>query len=527
MTSAMDHVDPDLLHVTASNELLWSRVNFEEAMPGVLTPLTWTFWGWVTEQSSQRIYVEKFGAFARGELTGSLADATAGLFHGRAAVNVDLLRRVLDRVPGTDPDALEVQVLGRVRPDAVSHPTWRRVPAVLRRAPVNVALLPRRVRRLRAEVDPWWRAATAADPPTLDACGALLLQARQRFVDVASEHGFNVFVGQAGYDRLAKLAVAAGHPGLELQLSASGGGTEETAMIDDLWAAAEGRLTVDEVVARHGYHGPDEGQVSSWSWREDRAPLLELLDRYRATGGPRPSRAGDTRREAEALLLRHVPRTRRVEAKAVLRFVDTYLPLREVGKAAFLQCIDVGRHAAHAAGRHLVAAGRLAAVDDVRYLTVDELVAGRVDADAVARRRARVAELEAVDLPDSFVGIPEAWPRVAPAGGTAEPAEPVRGLAASPGRHTGVARLVRDPDDYAKLGDGDVLLCELTDPGWTPLFAVAGAAVIDIGGPLSHGAIVARELGIPCVIGTGDGTARIADGAVVAVDGDRGEVTLC
>src|SRR5690606_37957960 len=113
----------------------------------------------------------------------------------------------------------------------------------------------------------------------------------------------------------------------------------------------------------------------------------------------------------EATLRRDLPRAKRVEAKAVLRFVDTYLPLREVGKAAFLQCIDVGRHAAHAAGRHMVAAGRLAAVDDVRYLTVDELVAGRVDPDAVARRRARVAELQEVDLPDSFVGIPDAWPR--------------------------------------------------------------------------------------------------------------------
>ena len=533
---SLQHVDPDLLHVTEANGLLWSRANFEEAMPGVLTPLTWTFWGWVTERSSQRIYVEKFGAFAKGELTGALADATAALFHGRAAVNVDLLRRVLDRVPGTDPDSLELQVLGRVRPDAVSSPTWRRVPAVLARAPWNVALVPRRVRRLRAEVDAWWRAATATDPGTLDACGALLLEARQRFVDVASEHGFNVFIGQAGYDRLVKLAAEAGHPGLELALSASGGGTEETAMIDDLWAAAQGRLPVDEVVARHGYHGPDEGQISSWSWREDRGPLLGLLDRFEASGTPRASAAREDRAGAEARLLAGLPRAKRVQARAVLRFVDTYLPLREVGKAAFLQCIDVGRHAAHAAGRHLVAAGRLDDVDDVRFLTVDELVAGQVDRAAVERRRARREELLTVDLPDSFVGIPDAWRT----GSGPEPVPPavidpgqnpsaavVRGLAASGGRHKGVARLVRDPEDYGKLEDGDVLLCELTDPGWTPLFAVAGAVVIDIGGPLSHGAIVARELGIPCVIGTGDGTRRIPDGSVVEVDGDRGEVVPC
>jgi pyruvate,water dikinase len=520
-------VDPDLLHLTEPNELLWSRANFEEAMPGVLTPLTWSYWGWVTERSSERIYVDRFGAMARGELTAAVADRTAALFYGRAAVNVDLLRRILDRVPGTDPDALELQVLGRVRPDAVSHPTWRRVPAVLRRAPWNVARLPRRLRRHRREVDAWWRASTGAEPPDLEAARRLLLESRARFVDVATDHGFNVFVGQAGYDQLAKLSASVGMAGLELALAASGRGTEETEMIGDLWAAAEGRLPFEELVARHGYHGPDEGQVSSWSWREDPVPLRALLDRYRASGAPRPSSAGADRAAAEARLLAALPATKRVTARAALRFVDTYLPLREVGKAAFLQCIDVGRHAAHAAGRQLVAAGQLSEVDDVSFATVEEIVAGDLDPERIERRRARRDVLLALELPDSFVGIPESWP-VEDGDPASPPSDPVvRGVPASAGRHRGIARLVRTPADYARVEDGDVLLCELTDPSWTPLFAVVGAAVIDIGGPLSHGAIVAREVGIPCVIGTGDGTRRIADGTLVEVDGDRGEVLPC
>jgi pyruvate,water dikinase len=521
-------IDPDVLHLTEPNSLLWSRANFEEAMPGVLTPLTWSFWGWVTERSSERIYVDRFGASRRGELTDSLADRTAALFYGRAAVNVDLLRRTLDRVPGADPDALELQVLGRLRPDAVAHPTWRRVPGVLARAPRNVFLLPRRINRLRAEVDGWWRRSTAADPPTLAAAAALLLEARDRFLQVATEHGFNVFVGQAGYDQLAKLAVEAGHPGLELALSSTGRGTEETAIIADIWAAARGELAVSEVVGRHGYHGPDEGQISSWSWREDPAPLLALIERYRAMGAPRPSSTIAERAEAERTLLAGLPRAKRGLARALLRFADRHLPLREVGKAAFLQCIDAGRHAAHAAGRLLVAEGRLAAVDDVAFLTVDELVSGRIDAERIEVRRQRRKELLELDLPDSFVGIPGSWslaagPDRAPAAGQVV----VRGVAASGGVHRGVARLVSGPDDYGGINDGDVLVCELTDPGWTPLFAVVGAAVIDIGGPLSHGAIVAREVGIPCVIGTGDGSRRIADGTLVEVDGDRGEVRPC
>jgi pyruvate,water dikinase len=518
-------VDPDALHVDEANRLLWSRANFEEAMPGVLTPLSWSFWGTSSEASSRRIYVEKMGAFSPGELTGALADTTAALFWGRAAVNVDLLRRALDRVPGADPDALELQVLGRVRPDAVASPTYRRVPHVLAKAPRNVMLAPRRLRAMRVATDEWWRRSTSTEPASLAAAGALLLEARERFTDVCTEHGFNVFVGQAGYDQLAKLASDAGHPGLELALSASGAGTEETAMIDDLWRAAAGALTVDEVVARHGYHGPDEGEVSSRSWREDRSPLLALLDRYRVTGAARTSSAGADRAAAEARLLASLPFVARAKARAVLRFVDTYLPLREVGKTAFLQCIDVGRHAAHTAGRLLAGDGRLPDEDDVRFVTVEEIAAGQVEAERVERRRARRAELLALDLPDSFVGVPESWARADAEPGVA--GSVVRGVAASQGRHTGTARVVRDPGDYARLEPGDVLVCELTDPGWTPLFAVAGACVIDIGGPLSHGAIVAREMGIPCVIGTGDGTRRIADGALVEVDGDLGQVVPC
>jgi pyruvate,water dikinase len=159
----------------------------------------------------------------------------------------------------------------------------------------------------------------------------------------------------------------------------------------------------------------------------------------------------------------------------------------------------------------------------VSYLTIDEIAADRFDSDAIERRRARRVELLALDLPDSFVGIPDTWPR-RDVEVTTGASEPVTGVPASAGRHTGVVRVVRDPSDYHRVEDGDVLVCELTDPGWAPLLAIVGAAVIDIGGPLSHGAIVARELGIPCVIGTGDGTKRLAEGTVVMVDGDAGTV---
>jgi rifampicin phosphotransferase len=100
------------------------------------------------------------------------------------------------------------------------------------------------------------------------------------------------------------------------------------------------------------------------------------------------------------------------------------------------------------------------------------------------------------------------------------------GHPASPGRVTGTARVVRSLADAAKLDDGDILVCEMTLPPWVPLFAIASAVVADTGGLMSHCAIVAREFGLPAVVGTQFGTTLITDGMQITVDGGAGSVTL-
>jgi pyruvate,water dikinase len=85
---------------------------------------------------------------------------------------------------------------------------------------------------------------------------------------------------------------------------------------------------------------------------------------------------------------------------------------------------------------------------------------------------------------------------------------------------------LRGPEDFDKMHPGSVLVAGTTTPAWTPLFAMASAIVTDIGGPLSHGSIVAREYGIPAVMGTGVATRRIKSGQMITVDGSAGTVTL-
>ena len=100
------------------------------------------------------------------------------------------------------------------------------------------------------------------------------------------------------------------------------------------------------------------------------------------------------------------------------------------------------------------------------------------------------------------------------------------GISGSPGTVEGVARIIRSPEEFSNLQKGEILVAPLTNPVWTPLFALASGIVTEVGGILSHGAIVAREYGIPAVMSVKGATTKLVDGQVIIVDGSRGVVTI-
>jgi len=102
----------------------------------------------------------------------------------------------------------------------------------------------------------------------------------------------------------------------------------------------------------------------------------------------------------------------------------------------------------------------------------------------------------------------------------------LRGNGASAGVVRGTARVALSPDDFGRIQPGDIIVCPSSNPSWVPVFAIAGGLVTNTGGVLSHAAVVAREFGLPAVVGTGDATARIVDGRMVEIDGTRGTVRL-
>jgi phosphohistidine swiveling domain-containing protein len=262
---------------------------------------------------------------------------------------------------------------------------------------------------------------------------------------------------------------------------------------------------------------------------DDPAPLFEAL-RFALDGGSAGPAARQlasaARREqlTEAALARLDP-PRALAFNRLLRWAQRYAPVREDALADIGLAWPQMRRMLAELGRRLVAAGRIAVPEDVYWLRPDEILGGPVgdvaERKALWRGRRRATPPQA--LPQhTFVDRFEGW---FPASGKQEGAV-LHGTGASAGQVTATARVLSGPADFGRMQPGEVLVASITTPAWTSLFTLAAAVVTDVGGPLSHSSIVAREYGIPAVLGTGVATRRIPDGARVRVDGDAGTVTL-
>ncbi|MEY2456588.1 MAG: pyruvate, water dikinase, partial [Acidimicrobiaceae bacterium] len=215
-------VDAATLHCDEPNTFAWSRANLAEAMPGVSTPLSWEFTAPSTVSVARSMFA-MLGVVSAHELTAPLAtaaEAATTLFFGRAALNVDVMRRYIARVPGADPDEFERQVLGRSR-GASPEPKERwRLPIVAARLPYNVARFRSQTERNRVEVEAWWKTEVARLPSaSLVSAIEAFDDAVRKHVDLVAVHSFGIIIGQAYYSSLAKLCASRGLEGLELDLS--------------------------------------------------------------------------------------------------------------------------------------------------------------------------------------------------------------------------------------------------------------------------------------------------------------------
>jgi len=296
----------------------------------------------------------------------------------------------------------------------------------------------------------------------------------------------------------------------------------------------------DAFLARHGHLGQSWDDLAEASWVE--SPDLLMAEIAKRAAEP-PGTTAEARRaalaeRAETLAAR--ARERLADDPERARAFETTLaaarligPITETHNYWIDRMVQsLIRRLAMRVGARLVRADVIAAQADVLFLHVDEitellrepanrrgLVSGRRRDHAywAARRPPRKLGKPSKDgNGDRFDGV-----RVV----STDPNE-VRGTGASAGVARGPARVVLDQATFGAVQPGDIIVCTSSNPSWVPLFAIAGGLVTDTGGVLSHAGVVAREFGLPAVVGTRDGTTRIADGRLVELDGSTGLVRL-
>jgi len=563
----------DLGKKTPEGGAVWTNANVGEALPGVGTPFTWSIIG-----SFSRVGFDRaLGALGLDVPTAPMVRNV----YGRVYLNQTALLEALSSIPFFSPERV-LQAAGGTPFRQAGYERRSSLGFLLRlpvKAPqlaLNQYLVPlqagvwgRRVRRRIARVE----AGLARRPSKRELAdllagftadvftptGALMLGAASNalssYVLVSLVLALTGGRDLAGietrlFSGLSNLKSAA--PGLVLLRLA-----RVVKNQPDLHRLFRGATPADEVVRRvrtevafkefrrelerflvdHGYRAPLEAEISTPRWGDRPDAVVDLLRSYLQAGEP-PDPATFVkarvreRRKAEAEVKARVGTSGRLLLGLLLPRAQEAARLREELRDLVVKTLSIYRKLGLEAGRHLVDDGVAGGADDAFFLGYEEVLAylrGQLDVDLAYRIALRRGQFEIFSrMPD-----PPSTFYQAGADLVTEPLEVdeassgrLTGIAGSPGRVTGRARVLASISDMGRLGYGDVLVTRQTDVGWTPLFLVAGAVVTEMGGPLSHSCVVAREYGKPAVVSVKQATARIVDGAVVTVDGNTGEVLL-
>ena len=295
--------------------------------------------------------------------------------------------------------------------------------------------------------------------------------------------------------------------------------------------------SLERVLDEFGHRSSASYEIFATRWADDPELVVRLaLACLSAPPEQHPARAAARREQersrAESLVSARMGRGWRRRAfpwrqqifSELLRLTRRYMALRENQRFAFDRLLLRTKRIFERIGAQLECDGRLEAGEDILFLTreeLGELVSGvRSPSDTTRLVAARKVEFEAnaqalhPDFLEGDEGLPGAEPF---AGG-----QRLQGMGISPGRVTGTVRVIQSLDEIGRLQAGEVLVTRAVDPGWTPIFMSVSGLVLELGSMLSHGAVVAREYGLPAVVNIEGATRLLRDGQTVTIDGDRG-----
>ena len=483
-----------------------TTAGIDEMLPGVVPPLRWHVASHLFNEAFSRL-VEDLGARSHHREDDRRFIRRV---RGRVAMDFDALRDLTQRLPGGSVDELELQYFGsqrrggRAAPAPTDTSRWAilrhdlRSLTVRKRSSLDAAIVVHTVDELGSGRDV--SSLTSRD----------LAAYQFRLIDLA--------VRAAAAELAVASSAASSYRKIELLLASHLGDVEAGSWTERITSGHRITVAPDPEASAAVFAGP------TWTELGRAPPTAEDLRRDGASSGSdewdlliarlRPTASwgeGGLVTAMRTRALRHVV----AETSALLR-------RREATKAALLRLGGEVRRTMLEQGARLAESGALEDPSDVELMTMGEIraaFAGQpVPPNSLAGRRRWLRRYTAEPpLPRVFVGVPDYAPVELPQGGRLD------GWAASPGRYTGMATVVSDPE--TPFESGSILVAEATDASWSPLFLEAGAIVVDRGGPLSHAAILARELGVPAVLNV-QGASRTLDGRRLTVDGDAGIVVV-
>jgi pyruvate,water dikinase len=290
---------------------------------------------------------------------------------------------------------------------------------------------------------------------------------------------------------------------------------------------------------RYGMRGVGEIDFGQPRWREDPTPVMQTLQSYlQIDQDSAPNvvflRGQQAAEKAIEDLAQKVRRQRGGWLKEKLvrgaaRRVRVLMGVRESPKFFAIRVMGIARRELLKTGRDFAEAGMIDRADDLSFLKFSELealsrneprdwkalVASRRAIYERETRRRQVPRLLASDGRAFYEGV----------GASTDTGDVISGSPVSPGVVEGIVHVVLSPHE-TQLAPGEILVCPGTDPAWTPLFLAAGGLITEVGGMMTHGSVVAREYGIPAVVGVHQATTRLKDGQRIRVDGTAGKIVI-
>lgn len=303
--------------------------------------------------------------------------------------------------------------------------------------------------------------------------------------------------------------------------------------------------SIDEYFGRYGHQVYNLDFVEPPLIEDPTSVLLSLKALIGSKQFDTPARQSEFVKQRDALIEKtsdSLGPLRRWLFRKFLRWAQNFGPCREEALFYMGAAWTTLRRLAFELGRRLAAVGTLGRPDDVFFLEAAELQevcsaratgTPRTDFKRRAEQRRELREARKTLHPPGNIPVGSRW-KMGPIDMSVwetqkrntDDAQTLDGFAVSPGRVSGQATVIHSPADFHEMRPDTILVCPTTTPAWTPLFAQARGLVTDIGGILAHGSIVAREYGIPAVLGTGNATRRITSGQQITVDGDAGTVSI-